>query len=305
MSSARHLAFKNSRPISDQCEGCSQCMDECESEILGMAEQKCKLGKRKWKTSTNENQNNTLVGTTPPNNGHGDIKKSKHKVNKPFMGFHVCPTVWPWGSQLQTWFVFVMCIALVVVFTHAFCLCCSDLSFSKHVLLSAFSHPTLSCMIDYWWVALKMFQARLSTCSLLASSKLKLLCVFFVFLWNCFMSGVFCEFVSGGTSFWNSQTAPQKMVKVFFWGGGVGGKTIFLQSWGFTSSCFWHGPYFLRNMSLKHHEWAFKLQKWSFRTFKIGNLRGWDLWGSKPKGMLTSENRGNALCQDFGLIHKV
>ena len=54
MSSARHLAFKNSRPISDQCEGCSQCMDECTSEILVMAEQICKLGKRKWKKSTNE-----------------------------------------------------------------------------------------------------------------------------------------------------------------------------------------------------------------------------------------------------------
>ena len=89
------------------------------------------------------------------------------------------------------------------------------------------------------------------------------------------------------------------MVKVFFWGGGgwVGGKIIFVQSCGFYEFMFfWHGPYFLRNMSLKHHEWACILNiknglsgplrlvgTWGVGTFEARNLRGF--WRQKIKEM--------------------
>ena len=62
------------------------------------------------------------------------------------------------------------------------------------------------------------------------------------------------------------------------------------------------GPYFFKEMSLKPHEWPFKLQKWDFRAFKPRSFRGWGLEGSKLKGIGTSENQGKALRQDFALF---
>ena len=35
---------------------------------------------------------------------------------------------------------------------------------------------------------------------------------------------------------------------------------------------------------------------------KTQSLRGWGLYGSKLKGIFTSENQGNALRQDFALL---
>ena len=60
----------------------------------------------------------------------------------------------------------------------------------------------------------------------------------------------------------------------------------------------------LRKIPHKPHEWPFKLQKWAFRAFKTRSLRGWDLKGSKLKGVCTSENPGNALRQDFALFRE-
>ena len=57
----------------------------------------------------------------------------------------------------------------------------------------------------------------------------------------------------------------------------------------------------LKKMPFKPQEWPFKLQKWAFRVFKLRSLRGWDLQGSKLKGIFTSEKQGNVLHQDFAL----
>ena len=146
--------------------------------------------------------------------------------------------VWPWGSQLHIWFVFVMCIVFVVVFTHAFCLCCSDLSFSKHVLLFAFSHPILSCMIDDCCVVFKMFQARLPTCSLLASSNLKLfflVCIELFHVW-CLLRAPF----GGVRILEDSQTAFQKIWWRFLFRflGLWFINSLFLQRWGFYEFMF-------------------------------------------------------------------
>ena len=47
---------------------------------------------------------------------------------------------------------------------------------------------------------------------------------------------------------------------------------------------------------------ALKRQKWAIGAFKTQSLRGWDLQGSKLKGISTSENQGNPLRQDFALF---
>ena len=77
--------------------------------------------------------------------------------------------------------------------------------------------------------------------------------------------------------------------------------TLFLQKSGFYEfTVLRDGPYSLRSMPFKPHEWLFKLQKSSFRPFKARSLRGWeDLQGWKLKGNLPSENQGNALRQVF------
>ena len=43
----------------------------------------------------------------------------------------------------------------------------------------------------------------------------------------------------------------------------------------------------------------FKLQKRALRAFKTPSWSGWDLYGSKLKGIFTSENYGNAIRQGF------
>ena len=48
----------------------------------------------------------------------------------------------------------------------------------------------------------------------------------------------------------------------------------------------------------------FKLQKWAFNAFKTWSSRGWDLLRFEAWGDSTSENQGQALCQDFALFIK-
>ena len=66
---------------------------------------------------------------------------------------------------------------------------------------------------------------------------------------------------------------------------------------------FRDGPYFFKEnppLSLRNGPLSFK--NCAFRAFQIQSQRGWDLQGSKLKGIFTSEKQGNALHQDCALV---
>ena len=80
--------------------------------------------------------------------------------------------------------------------------------------------------------------------------------------------------------------------------------TLFIQSWAFYElQTLWDRPCFFKEFFFfEPQEWPFKLQTWALRAFKPRSLRGWELEGSKLKGISTTKHQGNVLCQDLALF---